>query len=159
MPISRRIFLRTGTMVVLGAAAAHSKLGKVAAGQKLREDVVTVTGFRVPAESMSDPLTFFTKSTFSAHLKSKFRLRQGDSTSAVVTLVAVNDLAPAAAKVRGQVVGGRECFSLIFSGKELPQGTYTVEHGALGTFRLLLVPSGKKGSVPQLEAVINRLYS
>lgn len=159
MPISRRIFLRTGTMVVLGAAAAHSKLGRVAVGQKLREDVTTVTGFRVPPESLNDPLTFFTRSTFSAQLNSTFRLRQGDSTSAVVTLVAVNDLAPSAKKVKGQVVGGRECFSLIFSGKQLPQDTYTVEHGALGTFKLLLVPSGKPGGIPQLEAVINRLYS
>ena len=159
MPISRRIFLRAGTMLALGAAA-QATLGKVAAGQKLHEDVATVTGFRVPAESMSDPLTFFSKSTFSAQLNSQFRLRQGDAGSWVVTLVAVNDLAPSAAKVKGKVVvGGRECFSLVFSGKRLPQGTYTVEHGALGTFNLLLVPSGKPGSVPQLEAVINRLYS
>lgn len=158
MPISRRIFLRAGTMVALGAAV-QATLGKVATGQKLHEDVATVTGFSVPAASMSDPLTFFSKSTFSAQLNSKFRLRQ-DAGSWVVTLVAVNDLAPSAAKVKGKVVvGGRECFSLVFSGKRLPQGTYTVEHGALGTFKLLLVPSGKQGGEPQLEAVINRLYS
>lgn len=159
MPISRRIFLRAGTMVVLGAAA-QSKLAKVVVGQKSSGGrVETVTGFRVPAASMDDPLTYYTKSTFLAHLNSKFLLRQGDSSSSVVTLVEVVDFAPTQLKVAAQV-GNRECFSLVFSGvKQLPQDTYTVEHGALGTFKLLLVPSGKPGGVWQWDAVINRLYS
>ena len=131
MPISRRIFLRAGTMVVLGAAA-QSKLAKVVVGQKSGGGRVdTVTGFRVPAASLDDPLTYYTKSTFLAHLNSKFRLRQGDSSSSVVTLVEVVDFTPSQSKVAAQV-GNRECFSLVFSGgKQLPQGTYTVEHGAL----------------------------
>lgn len=157
MPISRRIFLRAGSMLALGTAAS-SKFAKVAFGQTPHAGEAVVMGFRVPNASMNDPLTFFTKSTFSAQLNTKFRLRQGDAT-AVVILTAVNDLAPPAASVKGPVVGGRECFSLVFSGKYLPQDTYTVEHGALGTFKLLLVPSGKQGRVPQLEAVINRLFS
>lgn len=157
MPISRRIFLRAGTMVVLGAAA-QSKLAKVVVGQK-SERVDAVSGFRVPAASMDDPLTYYTKSTFLAHLNSKFRLRQGDSSSSVVTLIRVVDNAPSQSKVAAQV-GSGECFTLVFSGaKRLPQDTYTVEHGALGTFKLLLVPSGKPGGIPQWDAVINRLYS
>ena len=61
MPISRRIFLRTGTMVVLGAAA-HSKLAKVAVGQKSgRGGMQTVTGFRVPAASLDDPTQYKTQ--------------------------------------------------------------------------------------------------
>lgn len=159
MLISRRIFLRAGTMVVLGATA-QLKLAKVVVGQKSggsRMD--TVNGFRVPAASMDDPLTYYTKSTFVALVNSKFRLRRGDLRSSVVTLVKVVDNAPSPSKVAAEV-GNRECFALIFSGgKRLPQDTYTVEHGALGTFKLLLVPSGKPGGVPQLDAVINRLYS
>ena len=159
MPISRRIFLRAGTMVVLGAVA-QSKLAKVVVGQESgagRMD--TVTGFRVLAASLDDPLTFYTKSTFLGHLNSKFRLRQGASSSSVVTLVAVVDYAPSQSKVAAQA-GSGECFSLVFGGgKQLPQGTYTVEHGALRTFKLLLVPSGKAGGVHQLDAVINRSYS
>src|SRR6267143_468810 len=158
MPISRRIFLRAGSMLALGTAAS-SKFAKVAFGQKSHDSEAMVMGFRVPSASMNDPLTFFTKSTFVAQLNTKFRLRLGRSISAIVTLVAVNDLMPTKNKVTGPVVGNRECFSLIFSGKELPQGTYTVEHGALGRFQLLLVPSGIRGSIPQLEAVINRSFS
>jgi hypothetical protein len=158
MPISRRFFLRAGTMVVLGAAA-NSRFARVASAQKTHGNLSPVNGFGVPAESMNDPLTFFTKSTFAAQLNSKFRLRSENSSSVVVTLVAVNDLAPAPARLKAPLVGGQECFSLIFSGKRLPQGTYTVEHGALGTFKLMLVPAGKQGSVAQMEAVINRLYS
>jgi hypothetical protein len=113
----------------------------------------------VPDESLNDPITYFTQSTFSAHLNSKFRPRQGTGISTVVTLVEVNDLAPSARKIRAQV-GGRECFSLIFSGgKQLPQATYIIEHGALGTFKLLLVPIGKQDGVAYLEAIVNRLYS
>ena len=159
MPISRRIFLRTGTMVVLGTAA-QSKLAKVFVGQKSgggRMD--TVTGSRVLDASLDDPLTYYTKSTFVAHLNSKFRLRLGDSSSSVVTLVAVVDYVPSPSKFAAQA-GSGECFSLVFSGgKQLPQGTYTVELGALKTFKLLLVPSGKAGGVRRWDAVINRSYS
>ena len=159
MPISRRIFLRAGTIVALGAAA-QSKLAQVVAGQKSgggRMD--TVTGLPGLAASLDDPLTNYTKSTFVAHLNSKFRLRQGDSSSSVVTLVAVVDYVPSPSKVAAQA-GSGESFSLVFSGgKQLPQDTYTVEHGALGTFKLLLVPSGNAGGVFQWDAVINRSYS
>src|SRR6266850_2369081 len=157
MPISRRIFLRAGAMFALGTAVP-AKFAKPAMGQKSHSNRAAVIGFRVPNASMSDPLTFFTKSTFAAHLGTEFRLRQGRSLSATVTLIEINDLMPTKTKVTGPVVGGRECFLLTFSGKELPQGTYTVEHGALGKFQLLLVPSGPQGSSPQLEAVINRSY-
>jgi len=145
-------------MLALGTAAS-SKFAKVAFGQKSDDSEAMVMGFRVPNASMNDPLTFFTKSTFVAQLNTRFRLRLGRSISVIVTLVAVNDLMPTKDKVTGPIVGSRECFSLIFSGKELPQGTYTVEHGALGRFQLLLVPSGIQGSKPQLEAVINRSFS
>jgi hypothetical protein len=162
MPISRRIFMRTGTMVVLGAAA-HSTLAKVVTGQKSSGRAEGSAGFCVPAASMDDPLSYYTKATFMAHLNSKFRLRQGDSSSSVVTLVKVVDFAPSQGRVAVKAGGqadNRECFSLVFSGvKSLPQATYTVEHGSLGTFKLLLVPSGKAGGTPQLDAVINRLFS
>ena len=158
MSISRRIFLRAGTMVVLGAAA-QSGLAKAVVGQKSGGRVNTVTGFRVPAQSMDDPLTYYNKATFVAHLNSQFQLRQGNSKSSVVTLVEVIDFKPSQNKIRAQV-GNAECFSLVFSGtKQLPQATYIVEHGALGTFKLLLVPSGRPGGVPQWDAVINRLFS
>jgi hypothetical protein len=158
MPITRRIFLRTGSLVVLGAAA-HSTFAKIGiAGQAgVRTDAAS--GFRLPAGSMDDPLAYYTKSTFIAHLNSKFRLRGKDSNSAVVTLVKVVDFNPTQKKITAQA-DNRECFSLVFSGAtQLPQDTYTVEHSSLGTFKLLLVPSGRPGGVPQWDAVINRLYS
>jgi hypothetical protein len=158
MPISRRIFLRTGSLVVLGAAA-HSTLAKVGIVRKASGPAGATSGFRVPAASMSDPLAYYTKSTFMAHLNSNFRLRGGGSSGSDVTLVKVVDFMPAPKKVTAQA-DNRECFSLVFSGvTPLPQDTYTVEHPSLGTFKLLLVPSGRPGGVPQWDAVINRLYS
>ncbi len=158
MPISRRFFLRAGTLVALGAAA-QSKLARVVVGKTTGGGTNAVSGFLVPAASMDDPLTYYTKSTFEAYLNSKFKLRQGDGSSSTVTLIKVVDGAPAPSTDAVQV-GNSECFTLVFSlGKRLPQATYTVDHAALGTFKLLLVPSGMPGATPQLDAVINRLYS
>jgi hypothetical protein len=163
MPISRRIFLRAGTMVVLGAAA-QATLAKTVVGQKssgVRMDAVT--GFQVPEGSLTDPLTYYNKATFVAHLNSDFQLRRQNSSTSVVTLIKVVDCGPSKSKLnrnRTAQVGNAECFALVFQGvTQLPQDTYTVEHGALGTFQLLLVPSGKRTDVPTLEAVINRLHS
>jgi hypothetical protein len=155
MSISRRGFLRTGTLVAL-SAATHSKFANVVFGQKsLSGRRNFLGGFRVPEESLNDPLTYFTKSTFSAYVNSKFRLRSVTSRSVVVTLVEVNDTAPSPLK-QSQ---GKECFVLMFrASKYLPQETYTIEHGALGTFKMLLVPTGKDSDGKYLAAVVNRLY-
>jgi len=156
MTISRRIFLRSATMVAL-AETAQAKFTQ-AFGQKLGgKRLTTGTGFRTPAANMAEPFTYFTRSTFAAHLNSTFQVRQGVGSNTAIMLVEVNEWRPKSAKLEVQV-GGRECFSLIFScPKKLPQASYTVEHGALGTFSLLLVPTGKQGEVTYLEAVINRL--
>src|SRR5258708_11958459 len=113
-----------------------AKFAKPAMGQKSHSNRAAVIGFRVPNASMSDPLTFFTKSTFAAHLGTEFRLRQGRSLSATVTLIEINDLMPTKTKVTGPVVGGRECFLLTFTGKVRPTGPYTLELAVLGSMQL-----------------------
>jgi hypothetical protein len=154
MSISRRIFLRGGTIVVLGAAA-QSALGKVALAQMSRGGVNTVRGFRLPNGSTGDPLAYYNRATFLAHLNEKFQLRMGNS-SWEVKLAQVIDFKGS----QTNPIEGGECFSLVFSGaKQLSQGTYDVEHTTLGAFKLFLVPSGKVGGTTQSDAVINRLNS
>jgi hypothetical protein len=158
MPISRRIFLRAGTMLALGATA-QTLLPQTIVGQGTRRKTPVVSGFRVPPASLNDPLTYFTKATFMAHLNSQFKLRQENSSSSIVTLVEVVDSKSTRKRVTAQV-GSNESFMLLFSGEQqLPQATYTVEHSALGIFKLLLVPAGRSGDKLQLCAVINRSYS
>lgn len=53
----------------------------------------------------------------------------------------------------------RDPFSLWFTSApdvSLPQGTYTLEHGTLGTLELFIVPrSPKADGLPRYEAVFN----
>lgn len=103
-----------------------------------------------PLANQDDPLANYTKATFVYYLNSIFKLHSGYG-SLEVTLIKVDDLAAAS---------GGECFSLLFRGgsRALPQGTYTVEHPALGRFLLFLVPTDtdRNGAQGYL-ATINRL--
>lgn len=135
MSISRRIFLK------VGATAA------VAAGIKLRPD-------RVVFGQDTDPLSNYTMGTFTQYLDSIFTIR--GSTTVEVTLTKVKDTLPENASR----AGGRESFVLVFRGgsQQLKQNTYTVEHPALGTFKLFLVPGDRdENGVQGYVASINRL--
>lgn len=112
-------------------------------------------GENTGAPSANDPLSFYTMATFLPYVSSVFTLR-GFNTTVEVTLTRVQDTLP----VDISRAGGRESFVLEFHGSDgkLPQDTYVVEHAALGTFRLFLVPGGpdKNGSQGYV-ATINRL--
>jgi hypothetical protein len=139
MATSRRKFLKTGSIVALCAAFPLSvKARSLTVGRILFPFIDTNTR---PALDMT---------AFSNCLQTNFALTANEST-AVVRLVGVRDLR--SAKTRR---GGKECFSLFFSGaagSSLPQATYRINHRTLGEFQLLVVPVGTNS----YEAVINRL--
>jgi len=142
--------LRAGTLVALAAAIP---LNSVVAQQLMdggdRFDLN-------PAELAQDALANYTKSTFEQYLNSIFRLSGSIYQPVDVTLIEVTDMLPA--NTRSEP--GRECFTLLFRGESiaLPQGTYTVEHAALGRFGLFLVPAGTDArGVQAYLATINRL--
>ncbi len=149
MSITRRRFLKAGTLVALAAAIPLK-----AAGQQPRKgndgNPIDQSKDVVP-----DPLSNYGKSAFSSYLNSIFRLYTGYSTIDVA-LVEVKDLAPGAATAQT----GGECFSLLFRGGNvaLPQNTYMIEHPSLGTFPLFLVPGTPDDNGAQsFVAIINRL--
>lgn len=153
MTITRRKFLRAGAFVALSAAVPLNT-ALIVAGQEVRQRELDNPINPVPLQSQ-DPLAYYTKSAFSSHVNSIFRLHTGYST-VDVTLVRVEDLAPEAANASG----GRECFSLLFVGESvaLRQGTYRVEHHSLGSFALFLVPGGPdKHGAQSYVATINRI--
>ncbi len=154
MSITRRKFLRAGTLVAL-SAAVPLKSALLVSGQQTRKRGTGVPGDRPTSQNPSDLLASYSKSAFSSYLNSIFRLYTGYS-SVDVMLVQVDDTMP---KVKGTPAGG-ECFSLVFVGGSvaLSQGTYRVEHPALGTFQLFLVPGGSdKYGAQSYVAIINRL--
>jgi hypothetical protein len=135
MSISRRIFLKVSTIAA------------VAAGMSLKPSV-SILGQDPP----SDPLSNYTMATFAQYVDSVFSIR--GSTSVEVTLTEVKNTLPA-----NESGSGRECFVLHFRGGStaLRQKTYTIEHAALGTFSLFVVPGGPDANGAQgYTATINR---
>jgi len=150
MSISRRKFLRAGTLVALSAVIPVSVLG-----QSRKENdgnpIDPIDQQPIP----SDPLAQYNRSAFASYLNSIFQLYTGYSVVAVA-LVEVKDLLPAASTP----ANGRECFSLLFRGGSvaLRQNTYRIDHPALGSFKLFLVPGGPDDVGAQsYVAIINRL--
>ena len=156
MNLSRRSFLETGSK--LGLAAVFSgALSSIALGQdKLGSGI----GSPIPREALADPLFKMTQAMFTDNLGTTFTLSLGRVKLTDVTLIEVNDLNPPF--VKGNVTNGRECFSLVFKGPRslaLRQETYTLNHKALGTFKLFLVPGDPgKGAARHYRADINRVY-
>ena len=155
MAISRRSFLHAGAVA---AVAAGLPLGVFARGkgQAPEEPNPAHIPFPVPDASRFDPIFYMNKASFAPYLDSTFRLRGEGQQSAVLTLVAVEDLKAGARRP------GRDGCALLFTStrqKPLAQGTYQFTHDALGEFSLLLVRTNtrQKGAV-RYEAIIKRLY-
>lgn len=145
MAVSRRIFIKAGTLAAV-AAGVFLKPGVLALGQDLVD--------QIGAPAVTDPLANYNQATFAQYVNSIFRLRGPAVVD--VTLTKVEDTLP----VKTSRAGGRESFALFFRGGsvQLPQNTYIVEHAALGTFQLFLVPGGADENGAQAyTAIINRL--
>src|SRR5712692_7178952 len=99
MSITRRRFLKAGTLVALSAAIPLR-----AAGQQIRKGNDGNPIDRNPPELAQDVLANYNKAAFTSYLNSIFRLYTGYSTIDVA-LVEVKDLTPGAATAQT----GAEC--------------------------------------------------
>jgi hypothetical protein len=143
MSISRRKFVRVGLIATVVAAAPLK--GVFGQSWKLNDGNPGNT-----PPDQTDPLGNYSKASFMSYLNSIFELHTVHGVVAV-TLAQIDDL-PAAKD--------GECFSLLFRGGSLAlkQDTYTLVHPSLGTFQLLLVPSGSdKNGAQAYVATLNRL--
>lgn len=140
--ISRRQLLRGG-LFGLGALVAVSSWPSL---------LGLASKARVRAE--------LTSASFTSHVGSTFRVRIEPNRSVELKLVRVNQLP----RPEGGVIpaSNREGFTLQFTGPSadpFKQGTYTVDHSALGTSQIFLVPARPTGSNQPYDAVFNRLWS
>lgn len=114
----------------------------------------------IPYESQTDPVFYFTKETFSPYLNTTFRLRGESGQAFSARLVEVADIGP---RPSSRTARDQVCFSLTFAvalSQNARQGIYQIEHDALGSFNLFLVPSGRpEGRLAYFQAVINRRHS
>lgn len=153
MNISRRKFVKTG-FVATSFAVIPLSFAKTAFAQNSDAPVST---------SSDNALDLYNKSTFEPYVNSTFRVHLNSSRSVDVTLTEVEDFC--APKEQQAVANyGNECFSLRFTGSargSFKQNTYEVEHGALGSFQLFIVPVGMRNGTGfvSYEAVINRRQS
>jgi hypothetical protein len=161
MSLSRRDFLRVGSMMGLSTAAFGS-LARLAFGQHRKapgDELDTGVGFAVPRTAHTDALATINMAAFQKAIGAKFTFAQGRTKMADMTLDQVIDLNPPSLK--GNSTSTRQCFSLVFnrlSRTPLTQDTYTVSSVVLGTFQLFIVPGYQSPSVSHYEAVINRVY-
>ena len=149
MVVSRRSFLKRGSLVFLATGIYSGSAGRIFAyapdfknGEPVQDD---------------DPAPFvYAKATFLPHVSTVFRIFYPNSSKILTTtLVDVSDIGP----VPDRREAGRESFVLKFRGTEtLPrQDTYRIEHAVLGRFELFLVPAGNNKQGSYCLAVINRL--
>jgi hypothetical protein len=134
MTVSRRGFLKSGTMLALftsvPAGFATTVLGR---DTRIRFD--------------------FRQADFEPCLNSTFRVHTGLGSTVELKLVKITDLRRAINKEE------REAFSLLFespTAAKLPQDTYLFEHRRLGQLSFFTVPVGRR-KVARYEVIVNRI--
>lgn len=93
-----------------------------------------------------------TRDSFSAQLTTKFRFGVGTEKTVELELVEV--------QTHGDVTGQTERFSAFFRGpldQLLPQSIYRMEHDALGSAEIFIVPIRRDGEGFYYEAAFNRV--
>ncbi len=140
MSVSRRKFLLAG-QTLLAAAALPIKFFGAVSNVSL-------------GSSKAANLASATKATFQPLVNSSFAVQANSMTTAWLTLLSVEDMnGKAAAPSTSLAFGLRaikaapqvtDTFALHFqgTGETLKQGTYELEHKALGSLQLFLVPTG-----------------
>lgn len=149
MKITRRNFLAAAPL----AAGAILQFSGLAAGQSSRKGL-----FAIPDGPGSDALARLNWDSFYQYVHTDFTFGQGGN-AVRMTLTGMADTKPEGftAKSRGQ-----ECFVMKFQGpsnQPLKQGTYKVNHFALGDFDLFITDGGRVKRNQYYIAVINRIVS
>ena len=148
MATSRRNFLKSGAIGLL-CAGVPTALARVAVGHPAGVGEFSAAN----ARSSFD----FSKDMFAPHLNTSFRIRTRKGVFDLI-LTNITDL-KATSRIPARFAG-RESFSLLFTAARKTgspaEGTYVIEHAALGRFSLFLVPVGMPTNRHH-EAVIVRL--
>ena len=146
MSLSRRKFLRAGTLVAVSAAFPLKTL-VAATGE--RPNSLLSNRSRLGANSNLN------QETFSRYLNTKFTFHHKNVEAVSLKLVEVYDLTS-----KTVTHSAKQCFGVVFSGPRnaLRQETYTVEHESLGKFDMLVVPIASRKEGFYYEAIFNRLH-
>jgi hypothetical protein len=153
--ISRRKFVKAGIVATLCAPLVSLK--SALAGTALTSQPSTDS-----SNVSLEQLGYYNEATFAPYVNTRFRVYLGPSNIRSLKLTEVTDYLPSLSQQAGEAAStGSECFSLLFTipaGKPFTQDTYLIEHPALGTFYMFVVPIGahSRTSSDYYEAVIYR---
>ena len=144
--LTRRKFLVSSGIALIGASSASSLFGQIAGSTK---------PFVVPPESEDDVLARLTLNDFLPHVGEEFKVYSQDGRALRLQLIAAeNDCE----RVKWGSNYAGDLFTLLFETRRtlnFGQDVYEFDHFALGKFQLLLAPVGLTGR--RFEAVINRM--
>lgn len=159
MPISRRFFLKSGTLTALTASLVYGSGGMVL-GQKRKMTTTIVPLDGIPFQARQDPLLYYTRAAFDPCVGSVFRARGANGRMVDLTLLSVTQYqTKAATRIATKASRATDSFSLMFraSGK-LPSYSQipALTHPALGKVEMFLTERVVDGEI-FYEAVINHL--
>ena len=162
MAISRRFFLKSGTLTALAAGVAFSP-NHLAFGQKRRVSSTagsTNLGYQIPITAQQQPAFMFTRATFDPYVGGIFQAPDARGRLVSLTLLSATTNRPKS-KISIKRAIQTDSFSLMFKAERaLPQFTsiHKISHPALGKFDLFMTPRVKDGEF-FYEAVFNHLTS
>lgn len=141
MKITRRNFLLAAPL----AAGAVLNLKGTAFGNV----------FAVPSRAADDALARLNWDSFLPYVNTDFAFTDASGRAVTLGLADIVEYTTPRSKSAGEKL----CFTLVFRGparRQLPEGTYTVDHFALGKFDLFIGPGAANGKQQAYRAVINR---
>lgn len=154
MSLSRRIFLRTGTLSALAAGCALSPGVKSFARDPFRPS--PAADAEIPYEATLNPVFHYTRETFEPYVGGLFR-----GSSSYLKLLRVSGYSPASGtRLTTERALPTDSFTLTFqAGRSLLErnSVYLLEHAALGKFSLFMTRYVDLRGQIFYEAVINHV--
>ena len=157
MAISRRFFLKSGTLTAIAAGVAFGP-NRPVFGQGRTQS--TNSGFQIPITAQQDPTYMFTRATFDPYVGGIFQAPDARGRMVSLTLLSATTNKPSAnTRISTMVAQGTDSFSLMFKAeRSLPPFTsiHKISHPSLGKFDLFMTPREKDGAF-YYEAVFNHI--
>ena len=154
MALSRRFFLKSGTLTAIAAGVAFSP-NHLAFGQRRTQS--TNLGFQIPITAQQEPTYMFTRATFDPYVGGIFQAPDARGRMVSLKLLSATTYKSSAKISRTAIV--TDSFSLMFKAEsKLPEFTsiHKIGHPSLGKFDLFLTPREKDGEF-YYEAVFNHI--
>jgi len=160
MSISRRFFLKSGTLTALSAGLLVGASGSVFAqkAKTLRPDIMPIDG--IPYQARHDALLYYTRAAFDPCVGSVFEATGRDGNPVDLTLISVTQYqTKTATRITTGKVRATDSFSLMFKASaRISQISQTppLTHPVLGKLELFMTERIVDGEI-FYEAVINHL--